>query len=57
MVSTRNDYKRSGQELLSGLEQSTASRMSREHFEEEEDPKDRFDRIEHSLATLTSIVS
>jgi hypothetical protein len=57
MVSTHNDYKISGEELLLGLEQSRASIMSQELYEEEEYPRDRLDRFEQSLATLTSMVS
>jgi hypothetical protein len=59
MVSTHSVYKRSGQELLPGLERSRASRMSGEHYEgeEEEDPRVRLDRFEQSLATLTLMVS
>ena len=58
MVSTRGDYKRKGKELLSGIEQRRVSRMAGEHYEgdEEEDPRDKLDCFEWSLATLTSMV-
>jgi hypothetical protein len=54
MVSTRNDYKISGQDLFIGLERSRASRMSREHYEgeEEEDPKVKLDCFGQSLARI-----
>ena len=59
MVSACNYYKTSGQQLFSGLEQSRAPRMDGEHYggEEEEYPRVRLDQFEHSLVTLTSMVS
>jgi hypothetical protein len=48
MISTCSDYKRSGQELLSRLEQSRPPRMEREYHgeNEEEYPKVRLDQLE-----------
>jgi hypothetical protein len=48
MVSTHNDYKRSGKELFPWLERSRASRMSGGHYEDEveEYPRVRFDQFE-----------
>jgi len=59
MVSTCHDYQISGQELFPRLERSRESIMLGEHYEgeEEEYPRVRFDRIEHHLAMLTSMVS
>jgi hypothetical protein len=59
MVSTCSVYKISGKDLFPRLEKSGASRMSRNHYEgeEEEDHRVRLDRFEKCLATLTSMVS
>jgi len=48
MVSNCNDYKKIGLELLPMIEKSRESRMSREHYEgeEEEDPSVRLDHFE-----------
>ena len=58
MVNTCNDYRRSGQKLLSRLERSRAPTMIGDHHEEdEEDPRVRLDWLEQSLTTFTSMVA
>lgn len=48
IVSTYNDYKRSGHELLLGLERRRASTMVGDQHEEDEedDPRTRLDHLE-----------
>jgi hypothetical protein len=59
MVSTCNDYKRSGQKLFPRPEQSRSPRIAGEHYgeDEEEDPKVSLDQLEQSFSMLTSMVS
>jgi hypothetical protein len=55
MGSTRRDYKRSGQDLLSGLECSVATQMAGEYQvgSEDKDTRFRLDRLEKRMDTLT----